>query len=162
MARRGNRGPRTSTTGRSPEGPVFLSTRPVPKSLLSASWNPANRPQGPDSGSGQASQALRQAQCRQGRGGSGAPPAWPLECTVPGTDLGTRTCTHAHTHSYLSSTLVTPEGSLVEEVGGNPSKGSLEPPECLSQWGPRTIVRKPGGQMAQHRDTPCNSFHKFS
>lgn len=119
--------------GSSPEGPDFLSTVTVPKSLLSASWNAANRPQGPGSGSGEASQALRQAQCRQGRGGSGAPPAQPLECTDPGTDLGTRTCTHAHTHSYLSSTLVTPEDSPGEEVGSNPSKGSLEPPECLSQ-----------------------------
>lgn len=65
----------------------------------------------PGSESGQASQALWQAQYRQGRpwegGGSeplGGPslcnPAWPwlLKCAVPGTEVGTHT--HAHTRIH--------------------------------------------------------------
>lgn len=134
----------------------------MPRSLLSASWNPANRPRGLALDLDRLPRHLgRLSAGRDGEVLKSRLPGPLFKCTVPGTDLGMRTCTHAHTHSYLSSTLVTPEGPPVQEVGGYPSKGSLEPPECPSQWGPRTVVRKPGGQMGQHRDTPCNSFHKY-
>lgn len=67
----------------------------------------------------------------------------PIECTVPGTSLGTCMCTHAHTHSCLSNALVRAKCSR------HPYPGGLELPECLNKLGLRARVGNRAGGTTQ-------------
>lgn len=152
-------------------------------SLLSASQNPANRDRplkacfriwmgfpGTVAGSVWAGQMQEGRRfLSPSRAVSLCSPAcpWPLKCTIPGTDLRTRTHVHTHTHThtythpYLSGTLEMSEGSKRGDAWHPPPRWPLAPRTPETAGTTPAVVGKYGGQMGQHRDNPYDSFHKY-
>lgn len=122
------------------------------RTLACARSRPHRRRGRPGAGPGQAPRHLgRPSAGRVGPGVGGDGPENIRGPSRTGTDPGTRTRTHAHTHSLLSAWHTGDIRGLSRASGPGPH--SLQLLAGLSQWGPGAVVGKSGYQRG-HTGTP--------